>query len=140
MSVSTHATAVEIREGLSTALRSIPGMQASAYVLGNPSPPFAHVTRGPIAYDQAMDHGVHTWTMTVRAYVALASDIGAQMLLDQYLAVDGERSVKAAIEADPTLGGVVSDLHVKGATGETEFVREQGGPLLGSEFTVEVWL
>lgn len=140
MSVSTQATAVEIREAISAALKEIPGMQASAYVLGNSTPPFAHVLRGELVYDQAMGHGTHTWTMRVRAYVALTTDIGAQKLLDEYLAVDGERSIKAAIEADPTLGGVISDLQVKSASGEQEVVRDQGGPLLGSEWTVEVWL
>lgn len=134
------ATALEIREGIATALRSIPGLQASPYVLGNATPPFAHVLRGTVLYDQAMDGGTHTWTMRVRAYVALVTDIGSQTLLDEFLSPEGTRSVKAAIEVDTTLGGVVDDLHVTSATGEQEFVRDQGGPLLGSEWTVEVWL
>lgn len=140
MSATEFATALQIREAIATAVKSVTGVQASAYVLGSPTPPFVHVLRGPVVYDRAMGHGTHTWTMRVRAYVASVTDVGAQKLLDEFLSVDGARSIKAAIEADPTLGGVVSDLQVTEASGEQEFIRDQGGPLLGSEFTVEVWL
>lgn len=140
MTVAAQATALEIREGIATALKTIPGMQASPYVLGNITPPSAYVLRGPVAYDQAMEGGTHTWTFVVRAFVASVTDIGAAARLDEFLAPSGTRSIKAAIEDDPTLGGVVDDLHVTQATGEQEFVRDQGGPLLFSEWTVEVWL
>jgi len=138
--VTTATTALEVRQALAAALRVIPGLNAQPYLLGNLMPPTAVVTRGPIAYDQAFQGGVHTWTFIVRAFVASVTDIGAQTLLDEFLSAEGERSVKAAIEADTSLGGIVSDLHVTGASGEQEFVREGGGPLLFSEWTVEVWL
>jgi hypothetical protein len=134
------ATAADIRAGITAALTAIPDMQASPYVLANPTPPSAHVMRGEIEYDQAMQGGTHTWTMRVQAFVALTSDIGSATILDKFLAVDGIYSVKAAIEADRTLGGVIQDLHVTSATGETIYPRDQGGPVLGSEWTVEVWL
>jgi hypothetical protein len=134
------ATAEDVREGLAAALQAIPGVQAMGYTLADGTPPFAHVMRGPIAYHQAMADGTSTWTMLVRVFVASVTDIGGQKLLDQFLAVEGERSVKAAIEADPTLGGKVADLIVTDATGQDEFLRDQGGTLLGSEWTVGVWL
>lgn len=137
---TTIATSEDVREGLAAALREIQGVQAMAYVLGSPTPPFAQVMRGPLSYHEAMGDGTSTWTMLVRVFVANVTDIGAQKKLDEFLSVDGARSVKAAIEADPTLGGKVADLIVTGASGEQEFVRDQGGPLLGSEWTVEVWL
>lgn len=141
MTVTTATTAYEIRQAIATALKSaIPGMQASPYLLSNITPPAAAVTRGPITYDQAMVGGVHTWTFIVRAFVSSVTDIGSQRLLDEYLSAEGDLSIKAAIEADITLGGIVSALHVTTATGEQEFVREGGGPLLFSEWTVEVWL
>lgn len=129
-----------VREGLADALRTIPGCQASANVLNNPHPPHAHVMRGDTLYDQAMSGGIHRLSMRVRVFVAQVSDIGGQKLLDQFLSPQGERSVKAAIEADTTLGGVVQDLHVTQATGEQEYLRDQGGPLLGSEWSVDIWL
>lgn len=134
------ATAYDIRNGIATALQAIPDLQATPYVLANPTPPSAHVMRGQVLYDQAMRGGTHTWTMRVQAFVALTTDIGAQTLLDQFLAPEGTYSVKAAIEADPSLGGVVSDLHVTTASGEQQYVRDQGGPVIGSEWTVQVWL
>lgn len=136
----------DIREALATALKTIPGMQASAQQLSNFTPPCALVVRGPVQYDLAMEGGLHHWQMRVQVMVAMASDKGAQMVLDQFLDSEGDRSVKAALESDTSLGGLVSDLHVTGANGEQVYVRDQGlhqqggQPLLGSEFTVEIWL
>ena len=134
------STVADIRAAIATALRAIPGLQATPYVLANPTPPSAHVARGEVTYDQAMQGGVHTWVYRVQAFVALTSDIGAAALLDTYLSPDGAYSIKAAIETDTSLGGVVADLHVTSATGEQVFVRDQGGSVLGSEWTVQVWL
>jgi hypothetical protein len=130
----------DIREALAVAMRVIPGMQCSPYLLSNPTPPCAQVSRGPVNYDQAMQGGVHRPTFTVTAFVALVSDTGAQKLLDRYLAADGDLSIKQALEADRTLGGLVQDLHVTGASGEQPYARDQGGPVLGSDWTVEIWL
>ena len=130
----------DIREALADSLRVIRGLQASPYLLANPTPPSAQVTRGPVVYDQAMQGGLHRPNFTVTCYVALMSDQGAQMLLDKYLAADGDFSIKQALEADRTLGGLVQDLHVTGASGEQPYAREQGGQVLGSDWTVEVWL
>lgn len=125
---------------MADALSTIPGCQTSAYVLTNPTPPHLCVIRGDTAYDLAMANGVQTRELNVRAYVADTSDQGAPMLLDQFVDPDSDRSVKAALEADSTLGGVVSDLHVSGASGEQVYVTDGRGPLLGSEFQVTVWL
>lgn len=130
----------DVRKALANSLRVIPGLQTSAYQLANASPPCAQVTRGAVEYDQAMQGGVHRPSFTVTAYVALVSDQGAQMLLDRYLAADGDLSIKQALESDRTLGGLVQDLHVTGASGEQPYARDQGGPVLGSDWSVEVWL
>lgn len=140
MTATTATTATEIRAGLADALRTIPGLNVQPYVLSMRTPPCAEIARGPVAYDQAMGGGVHTWTFTIRCFVASPTEIGAQRRLDELLSAEGDYSVFAALEADSTLGGVVSDLHVTGATGEQEFVGDQGGPLLFSEWTVEIWL
>src|SRR4051812_21685672 len=124
------ATMQEIRQALADAIQgAIPGLQASANVLNNPTPPAAHVMRGDIDYDLAMQGGLHDLHMRVQAFVALASDIGAQVLLDDYLSPDGANSMKAAIEADTSLGGLIQDLHVTKASGQQTYVREQGGPV-----------
>ncbi len=91
-------------------------------------------------YDQAMAGGTHTWTMRVQVGVGGMYDQAASERLDEYLSADGARSVKQAIEADTTLGGIVQTLHVTSANGEIAFRREQGADVLGSEWQVQVWL
>lgn len=136
------ATVEEIREALAGALTVIPGLQTSGYMLSNPTLPFAGVKRGDVDYDRSMIGAdqLHGVTMTVTVLVADLNDIGAAKILDQYLAPDGALSVKQAVEADTSLGGLVEDLRVTGANGEQTFVREGGGPMLGSEWTVDIWL
>ncbi len=130
----------QIRTGIAENMRSIKGLQVLDYVSSQPVPPSADVRRGPVEYDQAMADGLHRPTMLVRVYVANVTDQGSQSLLDSYLDPDGDQSVKAAIESDRTLGGVVADLHVTGASGAQQFALENQPVMLGSEWTVEVWL
>ena len=138
--MSSGVDIAAVRQAVADALAVIPGLNATAYQMSSPELPTAHVSRGPFTYDQALQGGVHNLTLTITAYVALLSAQGAQALLDRYLAADGTYSIKQAIEADTSLGGLVQDLHVTGATGETSYAREQGGPVLGSDWTVQVWL
>jgi len=129
-----------IRQAVADAMKVIPGLNATPYQMSTPELPTAHVSRGPFTYDQALQGGVNNLTLTITAYVAQISAQGAQALLDRFLEEDGVYSIKQAVEADTTLGGLVQDLHVTGATGETSYAREQGGPVLGSNWTVQVWL
>lgn len=119
---------------------NIRGMQMSNHVRSNLTPPSGDIRRGPIEYDLALQGGTHMLIMLVRCYLANPTDTQAVNKIEAYLAVDGENSIKAAIESDPTLDGLVADLHVKGASGETPYVNEGQGPVLGCEWTVEVWL
>lgn len=137
-------------QALAANLASIDGLQESAYLLANPTPPSAEVQVGRTMYDQAMHRGVDNVTLIVRAFVAFSSDVGASKRIRTFLASDGPTSIKAAIESDLTLGGLADDLWVKECTGEKGFLREIAagssgrgsaqGPLLGAEWTVEVLL
>lgn len=130
----------DIREAMAAALSLIPGCQASAYPLSNPTPPHLCVMRGDLDYDQAFGDGLHYSQLNVRVYVADVNDQGASMLLDEFIDPDGDRSVKSFLESDTTLGGLVQDLNVVRSTGEQVYVRDSGGPLLGSEFQITVFL
>jgi len=132
------ATLAQIREGLATNLREITGCQVSAYMLSQPTTPCLYVVPGDIEFDQAMQRGMDRWTFRVVALAGLASDIGAQKKLDEFLAPSGATSVKAAVEADRTLGGVVDDLRVTAATGYRTYGQPGGQVHLGVEFTVDV--
>lgn len=55
--------------------------------------------------------------------------------LDELLEDEGERSVKALLEADHTLGGAVAELFVAGHSGYRVYPTPNG-PVLGAEWTV----
>jgi hypothetical protein len=132
------ATLTAIREGIAANLAALDGVQVSAYMLASPTLPGIQVFPASIEYDLAMRRGLDKWMLTVRAYVGLSTDQGAQMKLDQYLAPSGVLSVKQAIESDSTLGGTVGDVQVVSSGGYQVYARQDGDPVLGAEWTVEV--
>jgi hypothetical protein len=139
------ATLTDIREQLAVSLANgVANLQASAYLLANPTPPAAEIVPGhdirhPLTtYDLTMQRGLDKWWLTVRIYVGVPTDIAAQKQLDAMLATHGTGSVKAAIEADPTLGGVAQYTRVTEVIGYRMFDRQNQAPLLGAEWLVEV--
>lgn len=128
-----------IREGLAANLATIPGLAESAYLLSNPTPPAAEVQPSEIEYHQAFQNGSELWRLVVRVFVGNTSDKGAQIRLDRMLASSGDYSVKAAIEADKTLGGACDALKVTGCSGYRVFSRDGAPGVLGAEWQVEVY-
>lgn len=133
------ATLEQVSEGLATNLRTIDGVQVSAWMLASPTPPAIHVVPPAIEYHQAMQDGFAELVFTVQAFVALGSDIGSQKRLAQMRAPSGSGSVKAAIEADQTLGGVVKGLIVRSSAEPQVLTLDGGRQLLVSDFEVAVW-
>jgi hypothetical protein len=62
----------------------------------------------------------------------------AEDRLDEMLAPDGPQSIRAALEADRTLGGLVSDLRVVRHGGHRPYAVPGSEPALGSEWVVDV--
>jgi hypothetical protein len=92
-----------------------------------------------------MSRGHHDWTWGVQVFVGLTTDRGAQTRLDMMLDPGGATSVKEALETADTpegrvsLGGLIDDLHVTGATGHSLFVLPQArAPVIGCEWTVSL--
>jgi hypothetical protein len=131
-------TLTEIREGIAANLAVLDGCQVSAYMMANPTPPAVHLYPAQVDYDLAMGRGLDQWMFTVQAFVGLSTDIGAQMKLDEFMAPSGSQSVKAAVESDGTLGGIVADTTVVSCTGYRVYARESGSPVLGAEWQVDV--
>lgn len=132
-------TLAQVREGIALNLSTIADVQVSAYMLGNPTPPAIEVVPEQVTYDLAFQRGMDQWNVTVRAFVGLTTDVGAQKRLDLMLASSGANSVKAAVEASPTLGGAVDDLRVTRASGYRTYTFEGRPPVLGAEWAVEVF-
>jgi hypothetical protein len=113
------ATPSQIKDALKTAIQTIPGLRAYDYQPDQVNPPFAFATLEEITYHGAMGAGNIVNRFSVTVVVQRASERSAQDKLDGYVAYDGTQSVRAALEADRTLGGVVQDLIVTGATNIT---------------------
>lgn len=129
----------DLRTAIAGTLSTLSGVQESAYMLGNPTPPYAEVQPAPIEYDLAMQRGLDKWMFIVRVFVGSTGDIGNQELLDTFIEPTGPLSVKTLIEADRTLGGKCDFVHVTGCSGYQLFQsRYTGNPVLGAEWTVAV--
>ena len=102
----------DLRTGLANRLATITGLRSSATIPDNPQPPIAVVVPSRILYDTAMGRGSDEYEFTVTVIVGRVHDRTSQTNLDAYCASSGSASVKAAIEADRTLGGKAIDCRV----------------------------
>jgi len=133
------ATIAEIREGLAANLQAVfSDRQVSAYMLAAPSPPAIDIIPDGITYDTAMQRGLDELHFIIRALVPATSDIGQQQNLDLMFDPHSPTSVKAAVEADRTLGGIVSSLRVEDVSAYKYAVPESGPPAFAVEFSVLV--
>ena len=106
------ATIAQIREGIATNLRTIAGLRTTDTVPDNPQPPVAIVSPSSIQYDLSFQRGLDLHNFVVMIVVGRASERNAQRTLDLFCAGTGASSVKAAIESNRTLTGLVQDLRV----------------------------
>lgn len=129
------ANVSDIRQGLADAMQTIHGLRTSATVPDAPRPPQAIVMPDRIDYDLDMMRGADRFYFTIILLVSRADDRAAQNNLDAY--ITGASSIKAAVEADRTLGGVVDTCRV---TQMRNYAAVSVGEVLylGAEFDVEV--
>lgn len=99
-----------IRTALASAVSSISGLRTSAYIPDNVNPPLAVVMPERIEYDLNARRGADSYTFSIMIIVSRSDERVAQRELDAYLI--GDRAIKAAVEADRTLGGVVNTCRV----------------------------
>jgi hypothetical protein len=129
------------REALAEAIqRRFPSMQVSPYILSTPTLPAVFVFPGLVEYDLAMHRGGDNTEFIVRAMVGPYGDIAAQQLMDQLLEPSGTGSMKAAIEQDNTLGGLVYDVSATTCTGLRLYHPTPGSaPVMGADWTLKVF-
>lgn len=109
------ATLQQQADGLEARLKTISGLRVFDHVPDSWATPCAFVIPDTVDYWNAFSGGnaVHNWTATV--VVGRQSDRSSQRQLFEYMSFSGDRSVRAAIEGDRTLGGVVQTLIVERA-------------------------
>lgn len=127
----------EIRAALAAAISDlVPNVQSSPYLLNNPTVPGTYVTEGEIDYDLAMGGGLDELEFVIVVLVGYTTDIGAETSLDAFR--DPATGIKAAVEADVTLGGVVDYCRVTKASAPKPYGQQTGPAALGCEFSVTV--
>ena len=129
------ASLSELRVALAQAMSAVPNLRTSATVPDAPRPPIAVVMPDRIEYDLNARRGADTFFFTIMLLVGRADDRAAQNNLDAYLV--GPDSIKAAVEADRTLGGKANTCRV------TQMSNYSSMPVgevvyLAAQFTVEV--
>ena len=102
----------EIRDAMGTALGAVPNLRVRPLIPALVTPPMAVVQPQQIEYDLNARNGVNRYTFTVTVFVTKADDRSAQLRVDPFVEPTGAGSVKAALEADRTLGGVADTLRV----------------------------
>lgn len=139
------STLASIRSGLVTNITThVAGVEMSGYLMTPPVPPCFEIDFPPdsLTFDATSRRGTDELDLIVRGIVSMAEPDEAQTLLDLWLDGSGSKSVKAAIESDPTLAGAVSDLRVTQATGHRRLLTAEipNAMLLCAEWTVHLVL
>jgi hypothetical protein len=132
------ASIAAIRAGLAARAATISGLRTYAYMAPKPEPPALCVlpTRGD--YDRTMNSDDTDYQFDLWVYVSPSDLPRAQEAIDEYLAPSGAKSVRAAINADQTLGGVVDGCRVTGWSAYAQLVDVAGMQMLAATVNVQV--
>ena len=136
--MSSTTTVSQIKTGLAANLATVSGLRAYAYQPDNVNTPFAWPLLDSIQYNGAMGGGLITHKFTISVVVGRSAERTAQTLLDGYLSYKGVTSIRAAIESDRTLGGVVQDLIVESAN-NISTLEANDATYLAIDFVVTVY-
>ena len=127
-----------IRQGLATNIGTVPGLRTNTELTDSPNPPVAVITLDNIDYHNAMRNGLTTYNFLVTVVVGRAAEREMQRKLDAYCQPTGAQSVKAAIESNRSLSGIIHDLIVVSAN-PTGNITINDQTYLAAEFTVTVF-
>lgn len=107
-------TILEVMQAIESALDNITGLRTTEFIKDQMSPPFAMVGVPDIPdYHGAFRSGSMTISPRVYVFTSAVVDRIGQAKLAAYANPVGAESIKAAVEADNTLGGVVAQVVVK---------------------------
>jgi hypothetical protein len=133
------ASVQDIRAGIKARLDTISGLRAHGAMPDQINPPAAVVSRRSTTFDSTLDGESDDLTFAVTLFVAWVTDRAPEQL-DAYLAGSGASSVRAAVLADPTLGGTVDWAHVTGVERDraVEWPPNSGAMYLAADVVIEV--
>jgi hypothetical protein len=131
------ATVSQVADGLKTRLATITGLRTFSYQPEQENPPFGYPQLNSVDYHRAYSGGDVVMNWTVFVIVGRYLDRTAHAQLDDYLSYSGTKSIRAAIEADPTLGGVCSTLIVRSGA-DISSLDANGASFLMIQIQVEV--
>jgi hypothetical protein len=100
----------DLRAGLRDNLKTITGLQVSRYAIARPHGMGVHILPPSVKYHQAFSAGLTDYTFTIQAFVPITSDPAPQIFLDELIDETSETSLCRAVESDPTLGGLATDV------------------------------
>jgi hypothetical protein len=107
------STLLQIRSGLKTALATIGGLNTHSAEPGQVTPPAAVVVTPAIDYGISSSYNrLNVYEFRVIVLVSAGLSDEAAHILDTYADPNAVTSIRAAIEYDPTLGGVTDTLVV----------------------------
>lgn len=104
------ATVTQVANALKTQLQTISGLRVFSYQPEQLNPPVAFPVLSQVDYHRAFKGGNVIMLWQVHVTVGRYTDSRAHALLDDFLSYDGAKSIRAALEADKTLGGLVQSL------------------------------
>ena len=127
-----------IRDNLKTRLATIAGLYTHDTIPDNVYVPAAIVGMpSSVRYDFSFRTPVSRYLFPVRVIAGRVMENQGQDLIDDLASPDGALSVRAAIDADPSLGGAAHSTRVTEAR-DFGVYEVAGVPYIGCEFEIEV--
>jgi hypothetical protein len=126
-----------IRTGIAANIGTISGIRTYADIPDNPAMPCAIVTLDGVTYDRSFQRGLTEYNFVVTVIFGRIATTQAQRALDQIIST-GDRSIKAAVESDKTLGGAAFDTHLSAMTSVSS-VTIGDMTYLSADFAVQVF-
>ena len=106
------ATVSQVATGIRNRLATISGLRVFNYQPEQVNPPIGFPVLNQIRYHGAYNGGMVEMDWSIVVVTGRWLDRTAHTALDGYLSYSGATSIRAAIEADKTLGGIVDTLVV----------------------------
>lgn len=105
-------SASQIQAAVSAALATVPGLRVADHLPEQVAPPMAVIQMETVTYHRTMQGGTSEWAFLISLIAGRMGERSAQRQIDGWLSYDGSQSIRAALEVDPTLNGIVQSLIV----------------------------